>query len=425
MSFSLRDDQHSTQGKLESSFANAQAMTEKKDEDVNDLISSLSNESLDISDLTQDVGQKKLNDEFKITSGISFENNQSFPSSSSVTDISFARGNECTDDTNSCDDNSIDEKQDLLNDSDDNYDDHGKIDDLFGDYDEPINRQFCSKDIALAISLLKSRHSLTNSCITNMCRLLKLLRVPNTPNDFRHVRSLICEPFQTTINGKSYTCCPSCHKISSATNHCTTTSACPSKEKFLVNPTTNYVLHLEPQIRSIIERHRLIRPNIDPNRITDTTDSLFYRDLLKREKNGFISLLLNSDGAVVKSISRSIWVTSFVINELPRTVRFRRENLVIGMMSVGSMKPNKEEMQLFLQKLTEELHYLEKNGLQYSPVDRSRFVEQNTKVYLITATCDMPATSLLINHTETTGYYGCTHCTVIGMKSKRVRMDAC
>jgi len=65
---------------------------------------------------------------------------------------------------------------------------------LFDDNGHYTDRNFTSTEIALALSLLKSRHSLTNSCISNICRLLKMLRVPNSASSFRHVRSLICSP---------------------------------------------------------------------------------------------------------------------------------------------------------------------------------------------------------------------------------------
>jgi hypothetical protein len=78
---------------------------------------------------------------------------------------------------------------------------------LFDDNGHYTDRNFTSTEIALALSLLKSRHSLTNSCISNICRLLKMLRVPNSPSNFRHVRSLICSPFNTKIFRETLVSC--------------------------------------------------------------------------------------------------------------------------------------------------------------------------------------------------------------------------
>ncbi|CAF1617673.1 unnamed protein product [Rotaria magnacalcarata] len=289
---------------------------------------------------------------------------------------------------------------------------------LFNDFKDHTDHQFTSKEIAIVLSLLKSRHSLTNTCITNICKLLKLLHVPNAPSNFRHIRSLICSPYQTTIFGKTAISCPSYYRISSSSTGFISSSTCISKDKFIKTLTANHILSLEPQIRSIIERNHLINPDKNENIITDIVDSLYYRKLLLAESNPFISLLMNSDGAIVKSISRSIWITSFVINELSPSVRFNRENLIIGMVSIGSSKPHNDEMQMFLNDLVKELIYLEREGLRYNPIDLSLNDGKTVRVVLIVAGCDMPATSLLINHTETNGYYGCTHCKIVGENIK-------
>jgi hypothetical protein len=178
-----------------------------------------------------------------------------------------------------------------------------------------------------------------------------MLRVPNCPSDFRHVRSLICSPYNTTIFGETLISCPSCHKISTDITHCSTTSNCVNKDKFITNPTINHILQLEPQIRSMLERNHLMTPNKDENSIRDIIDAPLYRQLVHTESDPFITLLMNSDGAVVKSISRSVWITTFVINELPPSVRFNRENVIIGRVSIGSVKPNKDEMQIFSEHL--------------------------------------------------------------------------
>ena len=85
------------------------------------------------------------------------------------------------------------------------------------------------------------------------------------------------------------------------------------------------------------------------------------------------------------------------------------------MISVGSSKPKKDEMQVFLADLVEELVHLEKNGLKYTPVNSSSHIDKTVRIYLIAASCDMPARSLLINHTEATGYFGCVHCHITGI----------
>ena len=233
-------------------------------------------------------------------------------------------------------------------DSDDDIYDEAAYEDnaeeLFADDEQHADRNFTPIEIVLALSLLKTRHSLTNNRITNICRLLKLLGVPNSPSNFRQVRSLICSRYNTMIFGEAVISCPACHKTSTSATYCSAIPNCINKDKFINHPTNTHTLQLEPQIRFVLERNRLITPNKNANSIRNIIDASFYRRLLHVESNPFITLLMNSDGAVVESIFKSIWITTFVINELPPSVRFKRENVVIGMISMGSVKPKKDEM---------------------------------------------------------------------------------
>lgn len=388
-----------------------------EDIDITSLsLSPLSSESMNIFDELLDVNNTGIND----NNEVGREKNQSLSPVSNSKDVDI--DNEFLDDCNAGENVDEDINGDILlmdSDNEEYFDtaeeeEDDDDDELFNHFKDRTGCQFTSKDIAIVLSLLKSRHSLTNTCITNICKLLKLLRVPNAPSNFRHIRSLICIPYQSNIFAKTSISCPSCNRISSNSAYCTSSSTCTSKNKFIKTPTVNHVLSLEPQIRSILEHNDLIQPHRNENIVTDIIDSECYRKLLRAEYNPFITLLMNSDGAVVKSISRSIWITSFVINELAPSVRFNRENLIIGMVSVGSSKPHKDEMQMFLNDLIKELIYLEHKGLRYTPVNSSQKDEKILRVFLIAAGCDMPARSLLINHTEASGYYGCVHCKIIG-----------
>ena len=141
------------------------------------------------------------------------------------------------------------------------------------------------------------------------------------------------------------------------------TLGCISRDNFVPNPTINHILRIEPQIRAILERNIFIKAESDKTIITDVMDASFNRKLLRDESNPFITLLMNSYGAMIKFISGSIWVTIFVINELLPSIRFNRENLIIEMVSVGSLKSTKNEMQIFLGRLVKELASLEIEGL--------------------------------------------------------------
>ncbi|CAF1682345.1 unnamed protein product, partial [Rotaria sp. Silwood1] len=177
---------------------------------------------------------------------------------------------------------------------------------------------------------------------------------------------------------------------------------------------------LEPQLRAILERNQIVFSKFNDGSISDITDGQFYKKLLRKESEPFITLLMNSDGGLVKAISTSIWCTTFVVNELPRVIRFLPENTIIGMISTGATKPKKDAMSSIMEDLVKELHRLEEGISVLLTSDDSNNLEQLIRIFLIGCVCDKPATSLVLNHVECTGFFGCIYCTMRG-KSIEVR----
>ncbi|CAF3331953.1 unnamed protein product [Rotaria sp. Silwood2] len=322
--------QHCEQIPTQPFLESVQVVAQNNDKVIDNLSLSMSSGSLNISDEHIHVSQSKSNIEININQEDPLNENQPITNSNNAKQVED--GEEIIQDlisNDNVDEDNEKEKFIIKSDDEDSSVD-ADDDDLFNGSENRTDRDFTSTEIASALSLLKSRHSLTNTCISNICKLLKLLRVPNCPSDFRQVRSLICKPYQSTISEEILVLCPSCHKVSSNSVYCTSSPTCINRDKFIMNPTINHTLHMEPQIRSVLERNNLIKPKDNETVITDIVDSSFYRKLLSTEPNPFITLLINSDGAVVKSISRSIWITTFVINELSPSVRFNRENVQVG-----------------------------------------------------------------------------------------------
>ncbi|CAF1284061.1 unnamed protein product [Rotaria sordida] len=226
---------------------------------------------------------------------------------------------------------------------------------LFTD-DDVQNRSepLTSKEIAVLLVQLRCRHALTKACITHICQLLQVLKVPNAPSSFDSIES----------------------------QRCTNLNDCVSKQSFIRSPTTNYTFAIEPQVRSILERNQIF-PKLNHHSISDITDGQFYEKLLRKESESFVTLLMNSDGGLIKAISKSIWCTTFVINELPRAIRFLPENTIIGMVSTGSMKPKKGEMLSMMNDLVNELHRLEDGVSVLLPSNDSNNLEQVVRIFLI------------------------------------------
>ncbi|CAF1214593.1 unnamed protein product [Adineta ricciae] len=279
---------------------------------------------------------------------------------------------------------------------------------------EDVEKPLTSKEIAVLLIELRYRHSLTKSCIEHICQLLQLLKVPNAPCSFNNIESLVLCAHRSTIFPTKTIICPSCYERSSNHKRCTSTTDCDSRSSFVRAPTINYTFALEPQIRSIIERNPIVNSKTNKRSISDITHGLAYENLILSESEPFMSLLMNSDGGLVKTNSTSVWLTAFVINELPRRSRFLPENMIIGMMSTGGMKPKKEEMSVLLVDIVEELRRLE-NGIPVClPSSNVKDTEQTIKIFLLASVNDKPATALLLNHKESVGYFGCSHCTIKG-----------
>ena len=279
---------------------------------------------------------------------------------------------------------------------------------------DDIEKPLTSKEIAVLLIELRYRHSLTRSCIDHICELLQLLKVPNAPLNFHNIETLVLCAYRSTTFPTKSVICPSCYKRSSSLKMCTSTIDCDSQSSFVRAPTINFTFALEPQIRSVIERNQITERKSNKRPISDITDGLVYAKIVKTESQPFITLLMNSDGGLVKASSTSIWLTTFIINELPRRLRFLPENMIIGMISSGGMKPKKQEMSVLLIDIVNELRRLEEGISVCLNHVNGNNVEQVVKIFLLACVNDKPATSLLLNHKESTGFFGCSYCTIKG-----------
>ena len=127
--------------------------------------------------------------------------------------------------------------------------------------------------------------------------------------------------------------------------------------------------------------HRFTRQKNNPHNYEDIYDGSVYTELVEQ---GFlsnpdnISLTWNTDGVpLYKSSKVSIWPFYFVINELPYTHRFKRENMIFAGLWFGATKP---VANLFLSAFRENLRKLYK-GLN--------FVLSNAENYVrVRGTCE-------------------------------------
>ncbi|CAF4872340.1 unnamed protein product, partial [Rotaria sp. Silwood1] len=292
----------------------------------------------------------------------------------------------------------------------------------YEDEEEDINsnntRMHTSLEIAVLLSLFRHRHSLSKSCLSDMCRLLRLLGVPNVPVDYRSIYKLINPCGNSMFQPKLTVICPTCHRVSMNMKKCPITH-CTSHAGYIRAPTVNYTFKLRKQIESILERVPLTRIETNDGHMTDVIDGLAHAHIHTLERKPFITLILNSDGVLIQKISRSLWITTMVINEIPRDVRFQLPNMVIGMVSYGSQKPKRAEFSPLLDILVDELVELEHGidvrlpspgGVRFA----SNLISTRVAAYLLGVVSDKPAQSVIQNMIDSGGFYGCGKCQIVG-----------
>lgn len=140
--------------------------------------------------------------------------------------------------------------------------------------------------------------------------------------------------------------------------------------------------------------------------IQDIYDGKCYRDFVKslpdNEKESYVSVLFNTDGAAIfKSSSNSVWPIYLVINELPPEVRFK--HAIICGVWFGETKP---VMNLFLDKFVDLMNGVLENGIPTIINGENRHI----KCYPILATVDTPARSEMNCTKQFNGKNGCDWC---------------
>ena len=136
------------------------------------------------------------------------------------------------------------------------------------------------------------------------------------------------------------------------------------------------------------------------------------REFLQNENN--ITFTWNLDGVpLFKSSKMNIWPLYLIINELPYSLRIKKENSIIAGIWFGQSKP---EVNLFMSVFEKELEKLY-NGIDVQVPN----LEYPLKVRgpLISGTCDLPAKALFLNMHQFNGKYGCMNCNfLIGFELK-------
>ncbi|CAF1422199.1 unnamed protein product [Rotaria sordida] len=276
-------------------------------------------------------------------------------------------------------------------------------------------------ELSVMLLFVWRKHSMSKAAVNDICRILNAFNVPSMPKDFRGVMSHIKKNNPTLLHSNQSFICPSCFNRSLNASKCNV-KGCQSASSYVRTPTSVSTFPILPQIIAILERENLASLTYESDQCRDVMNSQRHYEIVMKEKQthpgrNIVTLTLNSDGTLIKRLSRSLWITCACINELPRRKRFEINNILICSISTGAEKPKKKEYSLILTDIVNELKFLEHVGFDIVlPSDKKGTVRNYTHfhAFTISSVCDKPAQSLLMNIKDPTGYFSCGWCCIRG-----------
>ncbi|CAF0962611.1 unnamed protein product [Didymodactylos carnosus] len=276
------------------------------------------------------------------------------------------------------------------------------------------NRCLTESELATVLIMFKIKFNVSRECVVFILWLLRRCSVPNVPRSYHTLVNILRRTSNVPMRTTSCTFCEECQNISRSTDHCEN-NTCSQFTAYSVPQKLGFLeFEIERQIRYILERESNIqlktKQNTNSLHVQDICDGKYYQRILNIEKDyPFITLSINVDGiAIDNSREVSIWVFTFVINEIERRHRFRLNNAIIGGVYPGDKKPNRLKMAGMIKCLSYQLKHLEKPSPYVLKCEQGEI--RNISVFLILASCDKPAVSLVQNRPEPHAAFGCIHC---------------
>ncbi|CAF4181116.1 unnamed protein product [Rotaria magnacalcarata] len=275
-------------------------------------------------------------------------------------------------------------------------------------------------DISAALLILKARHRLSNRCLSDILKLLRILRVANVPTSLWKCRKLVNTQSNSHLHMKTQSICPSCKDTSSEVNRCTKCHITYQTILTTSSITIFYHFGIGSQLESILlHTPDLVFQNFSSppaKRMRDIVDGVIYRNQLKQETDLFFTLTMNVDGVQPnKGSDSSIWPVLIVVNEIRRRKRYSLENVILAGVWPGPKKPSRDDMAIFLKGIVNELKCLEVGRkFQLRSTDGEGVEEAFIKIFLVSSCCDKPAQCLVQCLAQPTAKFGCGKCAIRG-----------
>ncbi|KAJ8683858.1 hypothetical protein QAD02_019650 [Eretmocerus hayati] len=156
-------------------------------------------------------------------------------------------------------------------------------------------------------------------------------------------------------------------------------------------------------------KHRFTRTKKNVNNYEDIYDGGIYKFIRARFADIITNLTLmwNTDGvALFRSSKFNIWPLYLVINELPYSERFKKENVIFAGLWFGYTKPNPC---MFLSVFENEMRELYQGVMMKV---HGKEMMENIRMMIISGTCDQLAKCLFLNIKQHNSVYGCAVCKI-------------
>lgn len=206
------------------------------------------------------------------------------------------------------------------------------------------------------------------------------------------------------------------------------------KDKIKYCPRKTYCYHpLKSSLLNILQRKGYLSlceqwrtREIADGVLADIYDGHVWKEFMTYRGRPFLSqsynlaVMLNCDWfQPFEHSCYSVGVLYLVILNLPRSMRFKPENIIITGIIPGPKEPNQKEMNSYLRPLVKELNSLWTDGFLITHDSK----EINIFVALIATVCDIPATGKIGGFCGHNSHLGCWKCTKFFPYSKELNRN--
>lgn len=217
-----------------------------------------------------------------------------------------------------------------------------------------------------------------------------------------------------------YVCCKICNEWVN-NGSCSRCEIITKKRKhnFIINiPVKQQIINVLNEHFEVIIEYEKKRQNIGSDVLNDIHDGTVYKSLKNKHPNVIIlPFTLSTDGAQLqKSNKKTLWAIQFLMNFLPPSIRYKKENILITTLYFDVGKPDFLKIFHFIAQ--------EFDNLFKSKINMYREGEFHEFLPHVTfCLCDLQARAPMLGIKNPVGFLACPICLQIGASSKEIKQN--